>query len=235
MRFFIVDLKRALQERNFIFSLVFGILLVMGSFSYYFYGHTSYESGEAFKLAQSYVYPFLAPLLASLPYSNMNMLEKDYGYDLFLFNKARTRSYVLRRGLVNSIVGGLALFIPVSLLFISCRILGPYPDKMVFIRVLFLDYLFGSSVASLSYSLTFVNTKRYIPVVAPQVIYLLLTYAFPYLSLEAYYPPLCFSPWVLGGEVNEQAIHRMIRILLGGVTLILLLIAFLKALQRRRR
>ncbi|PHV70805.1 hypothetical protein CS063_08535 [Sporanaerobium hydrogeniformans] len=235
MRFLVVDFKRSLQERNFIFSLVLGILLIVVSFSYYFYGHTSYDSWQAFKISQSYLLPFLAPLLASLPYSNMNMLEKDYGYDTFLLNKANTRSYVFRRGLVNAVAGGLVLLLPLLLLGGLCRLLGPYEEKINLVQIFILDFLFGVSFASFAYILTFVNTKRYIPLVAPEVMYLLMTYAFPYLGLETYYPPLCFSPWLLEENVNRIAIKEMISVLVGVAMLSVLLVAIFESLRRRRK
>lgn len=197
MRWFVTDLKRGLSERTFFASLLIGSMAILASLIYYFLTQESYEATAAFITSQSLILPFIAPILATLPYSNMSMLEKDTGYDRLLLSKNQMKTYRGLRFVVNAIVSGLALSLPLAILALGCGLVSPYQDVSTIIGVIMIDYLFGAAYGSVAYSLTFVNTKRYIPTVAPQVIYLLFIYAFPYLNLEKFYPPLSFSPWLL--------------------------------------
>lgn len=204
MRFLVTDFKRALTERTFIVAVCIGLVCVLASLGIYCYGQTTYIGTEAFLQSQSLILPFIAPILATLPYANMLMLEEDCGYKRFLLSKNKMKTYRLSRWLVTGVAGGLAVAIPLAILAVICGMLGAYNNIQYIGGIVLLDFCFGFSYASIAYGLGFVNQKRYIPTVAPQVIYLLFIYAFPYLGLEQYYPPLSFSPWLLEGYGSLQ-------------------------------
>ena len=197
MRFLITDSKRGFTERTFFIAMGLGCLCVLISLGVVL--HQGGQGGgiDVFKGAQSLILPFIAPLLAALPYTNMNMIEEDCGYKRLLMSKNHMQTYHFVRWLVSSCVSGVALAVPVGLLGGLCYLVMPFNDVQLIGGVVILNFLFGFSYGSICYGLTFVNRKRYIPTVAPQVLYLLFIYAFPYLSLEKYYPPLSFSPWLL--------------------------------------
>ncbi|QSX05410.1 hypothetical protein JYG23_12100 [Sedimentibacter sp. zth1] len=205
MRFLIVDFKRGLTEKNFHMSLILGIICVLGSI-FFITANKNDIPLNIFISAHGLVLPFVAPFLAAIAYSNMNMIEKDFKYDLLMSIRQKNASFEIRRFLVNGIISGLAIVIPIIFLFIIYLCIGV--DNLVnqIIGVIILDFIFGFAFGSLSYALTFVNTKKYIPVVAPEVIYLLLIYSFPHLGLEVFYPPLCFSPWILPMYANGHNI-----------------------------
>lgn len=223
MRFLIVDLKRGLCERGFYYSVMLSLLCIIISFVITI---TSNNYNNLFISVHSMILPFVAPLLASLPYSNMNMIESETKFEILMFirenNKICGKSFELRRFIVNGILSGLALVVPLFILLCVCFFVGLSTELSEILKVLLLDFIFGFAFGSLAYGLTFVNTKKYIPVIAPQVIYMLLIYAFPYLNLQSYYPPLCFSPWILPMYANYKNIIILLMIIIGislGLTL----------------
>ena len=221
MRWMITDFKRGVTEPTFIGSILISLIILIISLIYYLITHESYEATQAFIVSQSLVLPFIAPLLAALPFSNMSMLEEDSGYKKLLLFKQNKSSYDHKRWLSNGIIGGLAIIFPLFILLGVCRVFSPYNDIEQIGGVLLLDFFFGFGYASIAYGLTFVNTKRYIPLVGPQVIYFLLIYALPYLKLETYYPPLSFSPWILPSKVNGENIILQLLFLLAGSLLLM--------------
>ena len=64
--------------------------------------------------------------------------------------------------------------------------------------------------------------------------YLLFIYAFPYINLEKYYPPLSFSPWLLKGYGDSKSIMIQF-IVLNGLAGILLLYKGMSQIKRRER
>lgn len=222
MRWLVTDFKRGLSEPSFLCALLLGSVSLAIGFVYYLYGQDSYTADQAFITSQSFAMPFIAPLLASIVYSNMNMLEKDTGYSNLLILKNKGKTYTFKRWIINNCLSGVALFIPMVLLYGVCRMFSPYTDQGQVIGVMLLGFLFGFVYGSFAYSLTFVNRKRYIPIVTPQVLYLLFIYAFPYLNLEKFYPPLSFSPWLMPMHVEVNFITLQLLIILGISALIVI-------------
>lgn len=215
MRWWITDLKRGLTEPSFFLALVIGCLGMVGAVAFYIIRHEIYTATEVFKGSHALVIPFIAPLLCALPYANMNMLETDCGYKKFLLLRNKGRNYTLKRWWVNSFIGGITLLLPSLLLMVVCRSFSTYEDVKGILEVVGLNFFFGVTYSSLAYSLTFVNKKRYIPLLGPQVLYLLFIYAFPYLKLEKFFPPLTFSPWIMPDLVNLQLMIIQLSVLLG--------------------
>ena len=118
--------------------------------------------------------------------------------------KLRKNGYQLARLLTSGISGALALLIPQLALFLVCLCIGGVPDLGYAAKCLVLPITFGFGYAAISYGLTFVNRHRYVPLVMPQVLYLLCIYAFPHLKLERFYPPLDIAPSIYGGEITLQ-------------------------------
>lgn len=232
MRWLITDFKRGLTERSFISAIVLGILSLVLGLGYYVYGQDVYTADEAFRTSHSFAMPFIAPLLACMVYSNMNMLEKDCGYQSLLILKNRGKNYTLKRWLVNNMLSGIALVVPMFILYAVCSFFSPYTQKEEIMGVIVLGFFFGFVYGSLAYSLTFMNRKRYIPLVAPQVLYLLFIYAFPYLNLEKFYPPLSFSPWLMSNHVEVKLISLELVTLLGISCILVLGSMFYRKVER---
>ena len=199
MRFIKTDLRRVFTEPAFFISLTLGCILLFGAFAFLL---ISGQTDRLYVSAQSLALPFVAPILAAMPYSVMIMQEKETRYSSLMTIKLRKGGYELKRLLVCGISGAAALLVPQLLLFAVCAIMGGIDDMSFALLGLVLPVSFGFGYASISYGLTFVNRQRYVPLVMPQVLYLLCIYAFPHLKLEEYYPPLDISPTIYGGEIT---------------------------------
>ena len=203
MRFFLTDLRRVFTETAFYISMLLNLLLLGAGMLCVW---DSCEAERLFLHAQSFALPFVAPVLAAMPYTVMIMQEKETRYDILMNIKLNGTGYIFRRFITCGISGGMALFIPQAVLLIVCVILCPEADRGYDLTVLLLSLSFGFSYASLSYGLTFVNRQRYVPLVMPQVIYLLCIYAFPHIKLERFYPPLDIAPAIYGSDITPDRI-----------------------------
>jgi hypothetical protein len=210
MRFFITDLRRALTERTFFASIIIAFASLLGAFIYL--GVT--ERDNSFMMSQSLIFPFIAPFLAALPFGGMIITERTTKYRDLLRLRLHGRKYTAARFFTVGISGGLALLLPEALLFAVTLIMGKSEYSSDIGRVILLAFVFGFAFAVLSFSLTFYNKEVILPLMIPEVFYLLLTYAFPYLDLEKYYPPLCISPFIYG-----LPDYRNIGLTLGIITL----------------
>ncbi len=196
---FLSDMKRALSEPAFFKSVILGILILFVPLVYFLITGNYNNADMLFKKSQAAVYPFCAALLCAFPYSGMQMLEDYTGYKTLMKLKMRRAGYSLPRFFVCGITGAAALFIPQALLLITVLFTdGCLSDWKEITSGIIMSVPFGFSYSVLAYSLTFYNRKRYIPIVFPQVLFMLCTYAFPHLKLNDFYPPLAISPWLYG-------------------------------------
>lgn len=201
MRFIFTDLRRIFTEPAFYISMLLSAVLLGVGFLCVMEGN---EPDRLFLYAQSFALPFAAPLLAAMPYSVMLMQEKETRYESLMNIKLGGGGYEFRRFITCGISGAAALFIPQLVLLIVCVLLSPESDHGYDISVLMLSLSFGFSYAAFSYSLTFVNHQRYVPLVMPQVLYLLCIYAFPHIKLERFYPPLDIAPAIYGNDITPD-------------------------------
>ncbi|MGN0577258.1 MAG: hypothetical protein ACI4J4_01425 [Ruminiclostridium sp.] len=201
MRFIATDLKRIFSEPAFYISLALNFLLLMGGMAF---AAANGESSRLFLCSQSFALPFVAPLLAAMPYSVMIMQEKETRYSTLMSIKSGAAGYEMKRLFTCGISGAAALFLPQLLLYCICIFMGGISDFAYDLKVLLLSLTFGFSYAVISYGLTFVNRHNYVPLVMPQVLYMLCIYAFPILKLEKYYPPLDIAPTIYGGEITAE-------------------------------
>ncbi|MDE5859998.1 MAG: hypothetical protein K2H23_06385 [Oscillospiraceae bacterium] len=199
MRFIRTDIKRIFTEPAFFLSIFLGGLLLFGAMGYLI---ISDSTDNLYVRAQALALPFAAPLLAAMPYSVMIMRERETLYSTLITVKLRKAGYRLPRLLTSGVSGAAALVIPQLALFLVCVFLNGVPDVGAGIAGLVLPITFGFGYAAFSYGLTFVNRQRYVPLVMPQVLYMLCIYAFPHIKLERFYPPLDISPSIYGGAVT---------------------------------
>ncbi|MDR0946545.1 MAG: hypothetical protein LBM87_02190 [Ruminococcus sp.] len=187
MRFLLTDLRRGFTERTFTAAIILGVIILGSS---YFYLRLSGEPG--FLNVQSLLFPFVAPFLGALPFSGIIMTEVKTHYSELLKLRRKGKSYRFTRFLTVGLTGGAALLLPEILL----SLFFGFDEKIL--NSLLTAFPFGFSFGVLSYALTWFNRESFLPLIIPEVIYLLLTYAFPYLGLEKFYPPLMISPYIYG-------------------------------------
>lgn len=202
MKFFRTDLRRIFTEPSFWLSIFLSTVLLFGGLGYVY---VSGDGSNLYSRAQALALPFAAPLLAAMPYSVMIMTEREtkFGALMILKQSGLHRRYRLKRFFTVGLSGAAALFIPHAALFAVCLALGGTSNASEFAQLI-LPVTFGFGWAAFSYGLTFVNRQRYVPLVMPQVLYLLCIYAFPYLKLERFYPPLDIAPSVSGTVMSAD-------------------------------
>lgn len=196
MRFIRADFKRGCTEPRFFLALLLGIGCALISGAVIAQGDLV-DGYAFFTKSHSLALPFIVPLLCALPYSNMVMLEGATKFDSFMSLRLSHRLWLFRRFLVNGAVSGLTALVPGVALLLTSLHMDSSAFTVDVYQVLLLNFAFGFAFGSLSYGLCFVNTASYIPLVAPQVIYLFFIYSFPILGLSQYYPPLAYAPWIL--------------------------------------
>lgn len=201
MKFIKTDLGRIFTEPMFFISTGLNLLLLFGSFFFLLSGG---NTDDLYSSANALALPFVAPVLAAMPYSVMIMQEKETRYGMLMTIKLRKKGYELLRLLTCGISGAAALLIPRAVLLIVCIAMGAAGNIQDALAGLILPVTFGFGYAAFSYGLTFVNRQRYVPLIMPQVIYLLCIYAFPYLKLQKIYPPLDISPEIYGGGLSPD-------------------------------
>lgn len=201
MRFVATDLKRIFTEPAFYISIALNLILLLIGLICVMGGS---EPDRLFLYAQSFALPFAAPILASMPYSVMIMQERETRYETLINIKLSESGYEFRRFITCGISGAAVLFIPQIILLLVCIATGYKGDTGYDISVIMLSLSFGFSYAVSSYGLTFVNKQRYVPLVMPQVMYLLCIYAFPHIKLERFYPPLDIAPSIYGGNITPD-------------------------------
>jgi hypothetical protein len=229
MRFFKTDLKRAFTEPAFFTAVLLGLSTLVGAFFYL----KIQQNNAGFIDAQALVFPFAAPFLSALPYAFMSKAERDINYMDLLKLRRGGRGYTLWRFLTVGISGGVALLVPELVLAIVAAIYsftsGNLDDAEQVFYVLALAFPFGFAFSVLAFALTYFNRLTLLAVITPEILYLLLTYAFPYLDLEKYYPPLAVSPYIYGSPDI-----RYIGGLIVGVLLIAVVLTFLgRTFQKR--
>ena len=219
MKFILTDLRRVFTEPAFYISTALGLVLLFGGM---FCCADSCEVERLYLYSQSFAFPFAAPVLAAMPYSVMIMQEKETRYRTLMSVKLQGRKYELKRFLTCGLSGAAALFIPQLVLFAVCLFTGGISGFGYDFSVMLLSLSFGFSYAVISYGLTFVNRQRYVPLIMPQVIYLLCIYAFPHIKLERFYPPLDIAPSIYGGAVTADRLMLPLVLTVAGFLLTVL-------------
>jgi hypothetical protein len=167
-----------------------------------FIANTDADSiSSGFVTIQSLVFPFIAPFLAALPFAAMSKIERGSRYSELLKIRRGGKSYALPRFFMVGMSGALALFIPETLLLLVSFVFKNTESIKDLDRIgytLALSLPFGFVFAVSSFALTYVTKSKILAVCAPEVIYLLLTYGFPYLDLGDFVPPFGISPYIFG-------------------------------------
>ncbi|MGN0655204.1 MAG: hypothetical protein ACI4KR_00275, partial [Ruminiclostridium sp.] len=102
MRFIKTDLKRIFSEPAFYISLALNFLLIIGGMTF---AIINGETNRFFLYSQSFALPFVAPLLAAMPYSVMIMQEKETRYSTLMNIKLGASGYDFRRFITCGISG----------------------------------------------------------------------------------------------------------------------------------
>ncbi|MCW6086515.1 hypothetical protein LAV38_12470, partial [Clostridium sporogenes] len=129
---FILELKRAIINLRFVLAIVIGIYLCYyGLTDYYQFAVHDFHDNvvNAYKawftalgFGDRSFFIYAVPIICTLPFSYSYIEDKNSGYLRNILYRVEYKKYFRSKLLVNSIVGGLTLFIPVVFIFIVCAI-----------------------------------------------------------------------------------------------------------------
>ena len=220
------ELYRAFWNRSFLLALVLGILLLG-------YGLFEYSEGtdipganpflcsayDAVIWAQAGPVVLLVPLLAVLPFADSYALDRTQGYLRHVLVHSSYRRYFFAKFVANLLAGGLAVALPLLLLFActnliylwgllpidQARIGGAYlhgplgslyriaPDLYILFRV-GVGFIFGATYATLGLAISSFVNNRYIVLATPFLLYHIANFVLAVLGLERWSPPVTFIP-----------------------------------------
>lgn len=161
----------------------------------------------------------LAPLVVVLPFADSYVLDKDSGYLTFiLIRTGDTRHYYRAKFVANSIAGGMALLIPLFVVFgylwykfphglsqaaKSAPLSGPLggvfstaPALYVFFLIC-LSFIFGVVYAGLGLALSSSINNRYIVLATPFLLYNVGNLVLAILGLSSWTPPTSLVPYLV--------------------------------------
>ncbi|MCZ2096248.1 MAG: hypothetical protein LC121_08295 [Anaerolineae bacterium] len=175
-----------------------------------------YNVYEAFMWAEKTWFILFVPLLAVLPFADSYSLERASGYIRSILIRCTYRRYLLSKLTVNSIAGGLAVALPLGIIFAASHLffttgLAPFyesrlrpvgPASSIYweypaLFILFLigvGFVFGAVYATLGLSISFWTTNRYIVLATPFTLYHVANFILGVPGLEKWTPPMTFFP-----------------------------------------
>lgn len=221
------ELYRAIHNRSFLLALVLGIVALWYGFissnpwpppKYLLLGEHPLENNayDTWLFAFSGPWGLIAPLIAVLPFADSLVVDRTQGYLRHVLVRNSHRRYLLAKFLANLLAGGLAIALPMLLLFVFTSlqyprglppldhartfVSGPLahiyriaPDLYVLFRV-GLGFLFGAIYATLGLAISFLVKNRYLVLATPFLLYTIANFALAVLGLARWTPPVTVIP-----------------------------------------
>ncbi len=137
MKSLLLSIKNTLSSINFLISVIFGFIFLMQPI---YQNFIYFSFSEADKLEYPYILLFavesnfglFAPALASIPYSFSFADDINNGFSRYVLTRKSKASYLKEKIICSSIIGGLAVSIPVAFLIALSVIFGkPYLPENV--------------------------------------------------------------------------------------------------------
>lgn len=218
------ETARLLRRWTFWVAIVLGLLLLVPGLRQYNEGPKNipgqspylYNVYEAFMWAEKTTFILFVPLLAVLPAADTYVVERTTGYLNAILMRCRYRRYVVARFVANLLAGGLAIALPLGLMFIAnhfffARGLAPphqmrlrpdgpasslyYDTPSLYILFLIgLGFLVGAVYATLGMAIAFWTANRYVVLATPLVLYHVANFVLGTMGLAAWTPPITFYP-----------------------------------------
>lgn len=254
--YFKAELKRAIFSKYFFiaFSITL-MLLVYSFFEFISLGWNSnpfnfhslenyYDSFDIFIISRtenraSYL-GLLAPLLASLVYSDSYLSDKSSGYLNFIYIRTNKKNYIITKLLVNILSSGLSIVLASLLMLIFLisifgitinsenvlNLSGPFSNiyysgnkSLYFFIILSISFIFNCIFSTLSLAIsTFVNNK-YISFLAPFFYYIISGSLFIIIGVSKLNATRLFMP-KNDISISETIIYQSFLLILGTITFI---------------
>jgi hypothetical protein len=221
------EMKRAILSRAFCVSVLLGVAAQLPGLYHYFSGWSRqianlapfiYNAYEGWLSAYSYgLMPVAVALLVTLPAAASYLQDSNTGYLNFILLRGSRSAYMRAKLLSNFLAGGLAVLIPLVVLFLFTCIVLPIglpkqlnvaevgafarllrPSPLLYIAILsVVGFLFGGVYATLALSLSAVSKSRYVVMAAPFVIFQIAHFGLSILGLEQWSPPIVLVPYAI--------------------------------------
>lgn len=223
-----VELSRALCNRYFVLACAVNLLAL--SYGFYYYNPPQFDDIRGMHLLTNNAYDtwlfahasspsLLAPLVAVLPYADSYALDGLSGYSRFVLLRSSHMSYLFAKFLANSLAAGIAVALPLVILFgytnlkyprnlppVSQsripfeQLSGPFGDiyrsapDFYILFLIALALLFGITYGTLGLFLSSLFHNRYVALAGPFVLYFIANFILAVLGLEEWTPPSTLVP-----------------------------------------
>lgn len=218
-----METRRALSSRMFWLVLVLGVILSIPGLMRYNDGPKNipgmphmYNVYEAFLWAQKSLIIIFVPVLAVLPFADSYTLDRVSGYLRSILLRCSYARYLITKLIVNMVAGGLALAIPLGLVFVGsyfvfsaglppvhqARIHPTGPGSEIYwdypaLYIMFLiglSFIVGAVYATVGLAISQWTSNRYVVLVTPFALYHVANFVLGVSGLAAWTPPMTFHP-----------------------------------------
>jgi hypothetical protein len=235
------EMLRAIRNKSFLLSIVLAFFSLAHGFADYM-GPTHLRTPDYIRLLPPFYYNaydaviwaewfslfgFIAPLIAVLPFSDSLGQDRTSGFLRFILSRSSHRLYFVSKSIAAVFAGGLAVSVPVLLLFVLSNVvferginldvyetklitspdaLGPFgalyqsaPDLYI-LSLAALGFVFGAVYALLGLSVSAISDNRYITLATPFLAYTLVNFGMEILGgLSKWIPMSALLPfWYRG-------------------------------------
>lgn len=221
-----VELRRAVLNRAFLLAILLGVAALGYRLTDYCFAPLamtppfSCNAYDAVIWSESGPVALIVPLLAVLPFADSYALDRGLGYVRHVLVRSAYRSYLLAKLTANALTGGLAVAVPILVLFgyanlayprglmapdASRIVVGGYPfgpfgalyrsaPDLYVLFLVCLGFLVGVVYATLGLAISCCVENRYVVLATPFLLYNLANFVFAVLGLANLTPPATFVP-----------------------------------------
>lgn len=190
------------------FSLAAGHLENISAYSAWLYC-LSLGSGSIFRV--------IVPLLVALPFADSLLRDKKIGYQNYILTRTSYRHFFLTRVLVNGLVGGFTVVLPMLIWLIISFVVYPanlpiknlnylladpmagifYGGTPIFyiLILILMGFVFGFLYASFSLGMSGFTTNRYVVIASSFLLYLILLLVSQAMQIRSLIPLLLITPY----------------------------------------
>jgi hypothetical protein len=243
MSYFFYEFRRAITSKNFLIVYVIGFIsLFIGGFEFLstdIVGST-YIFSYAYDSGTMCTFIFLAPIIASVPFSMSYIFENEEYFSNYIYIRMSKLKYFTIKFVINSLIGGLTIFLSTFSYYIlvlairgvnskdlfSMNIGGDYlalynkNQILCMLVVVSLTSIFGYVFASFSLAISTFIKNKYLTIIIPFAIYLfsgMFLYNYEKLNLQVLYSLRLFP----NVSIFYRIIYSLILVLISYVLFII--------------
>lgn len=222
------ELVSVLRSKHFWLACGLGLITTLAGL-YSYLGVYPIVRGDHMFARNSYVawiesvdyFVGLFPFFAVLPFASSFALDKNSGYLNFILQRTNREQYFRSKFIVNALMGGVAVVIPLVLTFAITWILLPHgiipeghesqnfiPDKAfkdlyfsmpaVYVFLMIgIAFLYGMAYASLGLAVSAIISSSYIILATPFLLFHMANFILAVLGFSAWTPSASLAPYIV--------------------------------------